>query len=136
MADEQYYIVRGAQMRCCCGDRQVGTHPRKINLPVSHGVYVNGKPMMNEADHTLDNVPSFGICTGSNQTSTEIIYLISEDGAQTIAGPPCIPKILQKWSNTKQTMLVDGKPALQAESTLYCVNNGKIRFFTTGQEEQ
>ncbi|WP_326493198.1 hypothetical protein [Clostridium estertheticum] len=35
MDEDNYYIVRGAKMRC-----DKGTHARKINLPESHVAYV------------------------------------------------------------------------------------------------
>ena len=34
------YLVRGAELYCNCG-----THKRRLNLPICHGVYTNGKPM-------------------------------------------------------------------------------------------
>jgi len=54
------YLVRGAELYCNCG-----THKRRLNLPICHGVYTNGKPMMHEEDCEVGddkNIPSFGIC--------------------------------------------------------------------------
>lgn len=54
------YLVRGAELYCNCG-----THIRKLNLPICHGVYTNGRPMMHEEDCEVGddkNIPSFGIC--------------------------------------------------------------------------
>ena len=36
-------LVRGAELYCNCG-----THKRRLNLPICHGVYTNGKPMMED----------------------------------------------------------------------------------------
>ena len=54
------YLVRGAELYCNCG-----THKRRLNLPICHGVYTNGQPMMHEEDCEVGddkNIPSFGIC--------------------------------------------------------------------------
>ncbi len=50
------YLVRGAELYCNCG-----THKRKLNLPICHGVYTNGQPMMHEEDCDVGddkNIPS------------------------------------------------------------------------------
>ncbi|WP_025716318.1 DUF4280 domain-containing protein [Paenibacillus sp. 1-18] len=130
MPEDEYYIVRGACMNCQCG-----SHPRKINLPVSHGSYVNQKPMMNQGDYTEENVPHFGICSSPDNPSTETIYLIAENG-QTISGKPCKPQLLEPWMNTKENTKVEGQPALTTSSYQRCLYLGYIRFSTTGQQEE
>ena len=76
MSDDNYYIVRGAAMRC-----DKGTHQRKINLKTSHGAYVNGKPKMNANDCVPEeNISYFGICQGSCPEGEGDIYLVGEDG--------------------------------------------------------
>lgn len=130
MGDKSAYIVRGAKMQCSCG-----THKRKINLPTSHGSYVNGKPMMNKNDNVVEiNVPYMGICTGGCQVSAQVV-LIGEHG-ETLTGKRCIPMILKKWMNTKENTLVDGKPALTTKSQLICAYGGVITFVTDGQHEK
>ncbi|KAF6578557.1 DUF4280 domain-containing protein [Paenibacillus sp. EKM212P] len=130
MSDNEYYVVRGACMRCTCG-----THPRKINLPNSHGAFVNGKPMMNEGDYSPENVPHFGICNSPEQPSAETIYLIAEDGS-TISGKPCLPMLTDKWKNTKEPTKVEGQPALTTSSFQTCLYHGFIEFHTNGQQEE
>ncbi|MNZ52539.1 hypothetical protein D3C78_703850 [compost metagenome] len=129
MSDESYYIVRGAHMACECG-----THRRRINLPQSHGAYVNGKPMLHEEDNKPDNIPYFGICFSEMNQSGETIYLISEDG-QKISGKPCMPRFMDKWLLAQETAQVDGKAALTTESFLVCDLMGKVYFLSTGQHE-
>ncbi|MEC0245991.1 DUF4280 domain-containing protein [Paenibacillus chitinolyticus] len=123
------YVVRGAYIQC-----QYGTHKRHINLPNSHGSYVNEKPMMNEEDFKPDNISHFGICTSPLNQSGETIYLISESG-ETISGKPCLPSILAKWTYSKETTKVAGKPALTTDSELHCELQGVIKFLNDGQHD-
>lgn len=128
---ENYYIVRGAKMKC-----DKGTHARKINLPVSHGSYVGEKPMMNKTDRKEDNISYFGICHGECPSSGENIYLISEDGRKIDCGKKCCVKILKDWENAKKDTLVEGEAALTTDSVLMCKYGGKIKFETNGQEKE
>lgn len=132
MAEEnKYYVVRGAKMKCKCG-----SHKRKINLPVSHGSYVDEKPMMNEDDNkAVVNVTYFGVCKSGSNPSSQIVNLVGEDGA-TITGKLCCPKIIGKWMKTKEKTKVEGKPPLTTESQLVCGFDGLITFVTNGQEDK
>lgn len=126
---DNYYIVRGAKMRC-----DKGTHARKINLPVSHGSYVAEKPMMNKTDRKEKNISYFGICNGGCPSNGGNICLIAENG-QTIEGKKCCVQILKDWMNVKEETLVEGEPALTTDSVLICKYGGKIKFETNGQEK-
>lgn len=127
---DNYYIVRGAKMRC-----DKGSHARKINLPVSHGSYVGKNPKMNKTDRKEDNISYFGICHGECPSSGEDIYLVAENGG-TITGKKCCVKILKDWMNAKEDTLVEGEPALTTDSVLICKYGGKIKFETNGQEQE
>ncbi|MBC2580547.1 DUF4280 domain-containing protein [Clostridium sp. DJ247] len=130
MAGGTKYVVRGAKMKC-----KFGSHKRKINLPVSHGSYVNGKPMMNAGDRVeVKNITWFGTCQGSCPSSGTI-YLIGENGG-TVSGKKCIPKILGDWVNTKENTKVEGKAALTMESKVYCMYGGEITFASDGQQDE
>lgn len=131
MPDGASYIVRGAKMRCSCG-----SHPRRINLPVSHGSYVEDKPMMNEADsRLLVNIEDFGICNSPANPNNAIIYLIAEDKS-TISGKKCCPVILSNWINTQEKTKVEGKAALTTQSQLICALGGIIGFTSDGQQDK
>ncbi|MHC1686035.1 MAG: DUF4280 domain-containing protein [Clostridiaceae bacterium] len=107
MADVSY-IVRGARMKCSKGSVE-----KKINLPVSHGAYVNEKPMMNKSDRTvIKNITSFGQCTTGK----------------------CCPLIFGDWIFCKEDMLVEGKGALTTDSILVCAKGGQIKFIDDGQK--
>ena len=114
------YLVRGAELYCNCG-----THKRRLNLPVCHGIYTNGQPLMQEEDCEAGddkNIPSFGICqseenpvnkswlakagdkikgffTGEEEEDdAEKIILKTEDG-QNVKGYPCTPCIMGTWKD-------------------------------------
>lgn len=61
------YLVRGAKLCCSCG-----THKRKMNLCLCHGVYASGQPMVQEEDCLVgdgQNITAFGICQSSGHPS-------------------------------------------------------------------
>ncbi|WP_432665082.1 DUF4280 domain-containing protein [Wukongibacter baidiensis] len=110
-SENKAYVVRGAKMRC-----KFGSHTRKISLPISHGSYVNKKPMMNEEDNKAeDNVPYFGICSSPENNCPETVDLKSEEDGSRITGKKCTPEFLVDWINTKEDALVDGKKALTTD---------------------
>jgi hypothetical protein len=127
MDKDIYYIVRGAQMRCLRG-----SHPRKINLPVSHGTYLGDQPVMTAEDNREVNIPYFGIC-GSGKCPGETISLQAETGG-TITGRKCTPS-LGEWYYAKKDARTVAAPLLTTESRMYCCYGGVIRFVTTGQDE-
>lgn len=110
MGDGVCYVVRGAKMKCSKGRKLV-----KINLPASHGSYVNGKPIMVKTDRVVGaNICSFGICKRTMER--------------------CRPTILSDWMIVQEDTIVDGKPALTTKSVLVCAKGGKIKFVTDGQD--
>ncbi|MCT4584569.1 MAG: DUF4280 domain-containing protein [Peptostreptococcaceae bacterium] len=135
--DKKAYIVRGARMRCNCG-----SHPRRINLPVSHGSFINDKPVMLETDcipdfppNPLNNIPYFGICSSPlNQTKIPLT-LAHETTKLPIVGTKCAVTIAMPWTNCKKDLLLN-KMALTTDSVLYCVFGGVIKFETSGQEDE
>ena len=131
MPDASSYIVRGAKMVCNCG-----SHARKINLPVSHGSYVNKKPMMNQWDSVpIKNIPEFGVCNSPANPSNAPVTLAGEDGAP-VTGKPCVPAILSCWMDTKEDTKVEGFAALTTDSKLVCSLGGIITFKSDGQQEE
>lgn len=108
LADNACYIVRGAKMKCSKGSKLV-----RINLPASHGSYVNGKPMMVKTDRVVGaNIGKFGFCEGAS----------------------CKVKILGDWMKYKEDTLVGGYGALTTQSVLVCAYGGIIRFISDGQD--
>ena len=124
-----YYIVRGAKMKC-----DMGSNQRKINLPVSHGSYVKGNPILNETDSKpVENISYFGVCNkGGDFSKEDEIVVINQDGAvQT--GKKCTLEIVGKWKNTKGDTIVEGQPALTTDSIIMCNCGGTITFVEHGQ---
>lgn len=124
---EEAYVVRGAKLRC-----DKGSHCRLINLPKSHGSYVDGKPIMAEEDCKSGvNIMPFGICQIPKGPP---ITLVGEDG-KPVTGSPCVATIMGKWLKTKKGFLADGSSALTTESFLICMQGGIIRIEESGQEK-
>ncbi|MFF2484363.1 DUF4280 domain-containing protein [Paenibacillus sp. NPDC058071] len=131
MADESGYVVRGASMMC-----NYGSNYRRINLPQSHGTYVNEKPMMNEDDQVpIANIPYFGVCNCASNPNTETLYLFNQVGVS-VSGKRCCPSFLGKWAITKADALVEGKPALTTKSQLFCMHGGIVSFVDDGQHAE
>ena len=110
MTDGIYYIVRGATMKC-----NKGSITTKINLPFSHGSYINGKPVMVKTDRAVGtNISPFGECV--------------------CLGGPCCPSFLKDWMDYKEDAIVCGQEALTQKSFLICSNGGVIKFIDNGQK--
>ncbi|WP_425448047.1 DUF4280 domain-containing protein [Dethiothermospora halolimnae] len=128
MSEKESYIVRGGTMKC-----KFGSHERKINLPKSHGSYINGKPMMRKTDSMFKkNIPYFGVCSVPINDGSPVITLATDNGAP-VTGKRCIPVLLGPWLKTKNDTKVKGIPALTTNSYLLCGKGGKISFCSDGQ---
>ena len=117
---EEIYLVRGAKLQCT-----FGSHIRKLNLPLCHGVYAKGHPMIHELDCVpgdSNNIPSFGVCKSPmvlamNPGPPEVVLKeVLHDGngnpietGGIVVGPMCLCAIPdQKWQNTYTlTRIVD-----------------------------
>ncbi|MCL1935054.1 MAG: DUF4280 domain-containing protein [Defluviitaleaceae bacterium] len=115
MADKEY-VVRGACLECT-----KGSHPRKLNLPKCHGVYITGHPMIHQFDSVpIENISPFGICS--------------------VTGSPCVPNTSMGWVNVHdRTLIADNDtrvpyPSVTTESFLVCTLGGVIEPKTSGQE--
>ena len=103
------YVVRGAQVSCSSG-----SSPTNINIPKSHGVYVNDKPVLNDHDSSVGtNVMPFGYCK--------------------VIKSSCSPALASQWENTQLNTLIKGCPALITPSTLSCSIGGVITIKSDGQ---
>ncbi len=146
------YVVRGALLYCDCG-----SHHRRLNLPVCHGVYRGQHPLMRSDDCKAGlegasiHLTSFGICNGfgSDNIGQGNISLepevLGEDGlpiqgeadGSVIKGNRCMASIPSgTWENVHyETQITDeGKFALTTNSFLKCKHGGIIRVVTSGQE--
>lgn len=103
------YVVRGAQAKCSSG-----SSPSNLNLPNSHGMYINEKAVLNDGDTAAGtNVMPFGQCK--------------------VLKGPCSPALASCWESAKLDTLVKGRPALLSVSTLSCSIGGAIKITNDGQ---
>lgn len=129
MAEEQEYLVRGALL--CC--RQ-GSHPRRLNLPVSHGEYICDHPVIMDEDYTDKNISSFGVCYSSTPPEGAPVVRYagyvpegSTETAEEVQGRQCIPNIKEKW------VCANGQE-VHMDSYLTCTCGGIIKPLTSGLE--
>ncbi|WP_327860467.1 DUF4280 domain-containing protein [Aneurinibacillus thermoaerophilus] len=109
LEEQQSYVVAGATL--CCS---MGSEKSKLQLPVSHGLYIKDKPQMNVMDYQpYVNIMPFGMCS---------------------KGGMCIPNITMPWMNGKSDKMVGGFPALSTKSTVMCIAGGNISIEDDGQE--
>jgi hypothetical protein len=136
MAKGKEFAVRGATICCMRNGTKACSHTQRINLPVSHGFYVCGQPVLCEADNKYgDNIPCFGICHCKRGETEGRVTYAAQTGGGTVTGSPCTPTILAPWLNAKEDVLIWGKKALTTDSYLVCANGGFIEFLDSGQEE-
>ena len=147
------YLVRGAQLCCTCG-----THKRKLNLPLCHGVYIGNKPEVHEEDCKVGddgNIAAFGICESDGHPAHapgrkekyKKVMLVSEEDGSNIKGYACMPCIVGTWKDVHETQKIiknrtdgtaegDKLSALTLESFLVCAYGGLIQPKTSGQDEK
>lgn len=104
------YVVRGATVKCSNGSTTTN-----LNLPKSHGMYVNEKAVLNDHDCApYGNVLPFGKCSKIDNK--------------------CVLALASKWENAKDTTILKGSPALLATSVLSCTIGGAITILNDGQQ--
>lgn len=140
------YLVRGAELGCTCG-----SHRRKLNLNVCHGVYIKGHAVVHELDCIQgdeENITWFGACE-KKELDTESILVVGGDGNKH-AGKKCKPHIVGVWIDSYDgTRIVDngnkmeddsenpiGCNTLTVGSFLVCKYGGIISPFSSGQERE
>lgn len=140
------YLVRGALLRC-----NFGTHARRVNLPVCHGVYIDMHPVIHEGDFSAGegrNIPHFGICKCPTPPPTEIVDYTKdvprlETGEKSTQDPGgfetghrCQPEFDSGWQESYSgTQIQDGSPknCLTTQSFLFCIYGGCISAQCSGQ---
>lgn len=113
------FLVRGAKLQC-----RKGSHLRKLNIPLCHGVYEGKNPMLHKLDCIVGddwNIPTFGVCSsGSPELNTPKVMLQEEEydpenyyeskgpTGKNIKGKACSPAIIGTWQETYDlTRIVD-----------------------------
>ncbi|SFR87152.1 PAAR-like protein [Anaeromicropila populeti] len=144
--DGDVYLVRGAMLTCSCG-----SHPRRINLPVDHGVTVDTQdnyehPLIHEKDCMVGptaNIDYFGVCNmlPKNGPTSIVLKAVDESGNPTggiVQGGKCVPVFpSQKWNDTQNDVRlsgVQGDKLVTTKSCLMCALGGKVTPKTSGVE--
>lgn len=150
MQEKYEFLVRGALLQC-----EYGTHCRKLNLPLCHGVSIFEQPLMNAGDCVCGiegpelNVTFFGICNSPDKPPTEVKCFKNEaprnpDGTFTgeeakgvTQGHQCKPHAVGGWQNVHRSTQIGegGDAALTTNSFLVCQHQGIIRVIQSGQED-
>ena len=140
------YLVRGAVLQC-----QFGSHCKKLNLPIDHGVYILDTPMMHALDYIpVVNIVPFGVCSHPLIPPGPSIVLPKEgargkDGELTGAPPsgiakgiPCMPIVVVPWQNAhNETRLTLAEiPSITTKSFLVCMYGGIIKPLNSGQKKK
>lgn len=141
-------LVRGALLRCSCG-----THPRKLNLPQSYGVYADNKehPKVHQNNCVVGdegNISYYGVCKSNtkpkNGKQVCLEPYVTPEGKKTSAskidGIQCQPVIVGNWFDAKEDDLIYDMdadayyPCLTTNSFLVCKYGGIIEVLKSGQE--
>ena len=149
--DPANLLTRGALLRCSCG-----THPRRLNLPQSYGVYATDEmhPKMHQDNciyAEVDNhISYFGVCksncTPPNSCKICLEPYVTPEGVKTspgkVEGNRCIPLIVGNWFDPKDDDKIYDMdvgrniPCITSNSFLVCKFGGIIEVLTSGQEFQ
>lgn len=111
------YVTRGALLKC-----QYGSHCRRLNLAMSHGVYASKNAVVHEDNCNPingENISWFGVCQSPfNKTKGASILLevdktLDPNATGNIRGTPCIPRIVGAWRDTHAQLKIkdDTTPA-------------------------
>lgn len=127
--DEKEYLVRGALLKC-----RKGSHPRRLNLPEAHGVFVDEHPQVFDEDCTNKHISCFGVCnSGTPPKGAKIVRFAgyapegSGGAAEDVQGKECTPDIIGQWKSPYGE-------AVTMDSYLICACGGIIEPLTSGQE--
>ena len=133
--ENQYYIVRGAVLKCTHG-----SHKRRLDINYDQGVRALScdypHPYIGESQCIVgetDNIKFFGICNIC--TEGEDICVKTEDGKDKIAGIKCKPDLVgDVWFDTKENALITSEKLVIGNSYLMCKHGGFITIVTSGEE--
>lgn len=141
-AAAEYYVTRGAELRCTCG-----THMRRLDVVEDEGYRVANTayyhPYIGECQciaGETQNIKNFGICNGNikGETITLVKDPTKKDGGSKnrVTGVRCVPNILGKvWFDTNHNISLKKEGELvTGKSFLACSCGGFIEIFSAGEE--
>jgi hypothetical protein len=143
--EQTQYMLRLAQAKC-----SGGTMENHVNLPLDHGVYAGGQPLLNQEDHVPEeHIIHFGNCRcAKTNMGLKILDKMLNANPLVLLGravdhfflggaieaevtswfSKCKPQTTELWQNAKEDFLVGSYPALTSESFLTCKYGGVINF--------
>ena len=118
-------VCGGALMMC-----SFGMAPSTLNVLPTHKLLA-GKPVANIRDNVpMLNVAPFGMCMSmANPT----VAAATAAAMGVLTPMPCIPNTSAPWVPGAPTVMVDGMPAVDANSLLMCSFGGVIQVTMPGQ---
>ncbi len=121
-------VVNGAVLKC-----DKGIAPCTMVVPPSNLVSVENQPVATVMEFTPANIPTFGMCMGTNSANPAVAAATSAAmGAPTPA--PCVPVVTAPWSpGGKETKV--GKASfkiLTKDDTCNCMWTGSISVSSPG----
>lgn len=120
------YVVMGAITECTWGTKE-----SRLILPLSHGVYINGKAQLNIMDFKpFYNILPFGKCKSLVNPAVQAAIAASNGSVRESV---CMPVIVTPWVNGKADNKVAGHDALLCSSTNLCMFCGLITINDDGQ---
>lgn len=139
---EEYYVSRGAELRCTCG-----SHMRRLDINEDDGYRIIQAPYMHPfigkcqcVAGEENNIKNFGICNGTikSETVTLVKAPNKKDGGKSnrITGKGCVPELLGKvWFDTNTNAYLKNVGELVTQkSFLVCKYGGFIEIDTSGNE--
>lgn len=154
------YVVHGALIRCSCALGQ----PVRLVVPLCHGEYIHDIAQLNINDYRpMSNIRPFVACTSAQNPAVQaemrtggdklkggglfgwlgemvhsLFYkkkkTVEVDNEHTYAAI-CTPQVMIPWQNGKDSVLIDGAPALTSGSITSCVYGGRIDIVDDGQRK-
>lgn len=121
------YVVEGATLKCSFGDKE-----SKFKIPVTHKVFIEGKPQGNIMDFKPTvNILPFGDCSS---LANPVVAAATAANNGVLKKMPCIPATVSPWVKGKDDVLIEYSPALLNESTNTCMWCGLIEIKKDGQD--
>ncbi|WP_261378180.1 DUF4280 domain-containing protein [Paenibacillus agilis] len=124
---QKSYVVAGAIVSC-----SYGTKMTRLHMPVSHGVFVKGKPQLSTADYQpYLNIQPFGKCLS---IQNPVVASGTAANGDILKPVPCTPIVTMPWQGGKSDVLIENEPAMLNDCTNMCLYCGDLKIEDDGQD--
>lgn len=112
---------------CACS---FGAAPSALMVMPENRVFAGGLPVATIMDHIpIKNIQSFGMC--SSPANPQVAAATA--AAQGVLTPvPCLPVVTAPWQPGAETVVMAGRPVLNADSRAFCMWGGVIQITAPG----